>query len=427
MAGGFIFRAMRFGVLFVLVSGVACDQEYERRSWKGKKKRSTTVVEVQELGLGSVSGLLLANAVVESESQASILPTTGGTVLSIHRDEGDVVKRGDLLAVLDNVSLDANAERANAELVRLEQQVKRTRELADQGVVSRRELEDLEYQLSTARTSDREASSTFGETRLVAPFDGVVAARDVRVGEYAGASVVAFQIVDLSALRVVASLPERDLATVRLGQSAKLVSAYDDSIWTTGTVSRIAPVVDATSGTFRVTMSLAPDQQILRPGQFVSVELEVERRENVPVIPRKSIVYEDGRAVVYRMIPAPPPEEDGNDTETKEPWYVGLFQWDGRRDWRERKWGQGGWGDDEDYDDDDESGDAFIAERRTIERGLVDTELVQIISGVDVGDSIVVVGQSNLRDGARIRTTGMSVADNDSQDKPEDKEQEDDE
>ena len=56
----------------------------------------------------------------------------------------------------------------------------RTRELFEQGVVSRRELEDLEHQLETARTSDREASSTFGETRLLAPFDGVVAARDIR-------------------------------------------------------------------------------------------------------------------------------------------------------------------------------------------------------------------------------------------------------
>ena len=83
--------------------------------------------------------------------------------------------------------------------------------------------------------------------------------------------------MDLSALRVVASLPERDLSRVRVGQTAKLISAYDDAVWTTGSVSRIAPIVDSMSGTFRVTLSLAPEQQVLRPGQFVSVELEVER------------------------------------------------------------------------------------------------------------------------------------------------------
>ena len=238
-----------------------------------------------------------------------------------------MVKRGDLLAVLDNVSLDANAERASAERRRLEQQVMRTRELFEQGgrVSSRApKISNTSSRRPERRTARR--ASTFGETRLLAPFDGVVAARDIRVGEYAASSVAAFQVVDLSALRVVASLPERDLSRVRVGQTAKLISAYDDAVWTTGSVSRIAPIVDSMSGTFRVTLSLAPEQQVLRPGQFVSVELEVERREDVAVVPRKSIVYEDGRAVVYRMIPAPPPEEEETEEEVEEsPWYAKFF------------------------------------------------------------------------------------------------------
>jgi multidrug efflux pump subunit AcrA (membrane-fusion protein) len=201
-------------------------------------------------------------------------------------------------------------------------------------------------------------------------------------------------------------LPERDLSKVKLGQSAKLVSAYDDTVWTTGVVSRIAPVVDPGTGTFRVTLSLAPEQHVLRPGQFVSVELEVERRENVAVVPRRAVVYEDGRAVVYRMVVAPPPEEDdeAEEEESSSSWFA-LF-----------KRGE----EDESEDEaEDEAAEKWIAERCPIERGAVDTESVQILSGVDVGDSIIVVGQSNLRDGARVRTPEMSIADSHDEEPPE--------
>lgn len=409
-------KFQKFGLL-ILIGLLGCSGGEEKKDWKGKKVAPVTVVEVELLAKGAVSELLLANAVVESEAQASILPTAGGVVVSIHRDEGDVVKRGELLAVLENVSLDANAERARAELQRLEQQVSRTSELYERGVVSRRELEDLEHQLNTAKTSDREASSTFGETRLLAPFDGVVAARDVRVGEYAGASAAAFRVVDLSLLRVVASLPERDLPKVRVGQSAKLISAYDDAIWTTGVVSRIAPVVDSNSGTFRVTLGLSPEQHVLRPGQFVSVELEVERREEVAVVPRRAVVYEDGRAVVYRMVIAPPPEED-TDAEEEEEESSGWFAMFKGADAEEEE--------DDDEDEDDEA-EKWIAERCPIERGITDTESVQILSGVEVGDSIIVVGQSNLRDGTRVRTPQMSIADSEEEEPSDDVEgQEDD-
>jgi membrane fusion protein (multidrug efflux system) len=414
-AGGVIFSLLRQSGLILLLGLFACSGSDEKEDWQSKKKADpVTVVEVEELGTGTVSGLLLANAVVESESEASLFPAAGGTVIAIHRDEGDAVRKGELLAVLENVSLDANAERARSELARLDQQVQGTRELFERGVVSRRELEDLEHQLATARTSNREASSSFGETRLVAPFTGVVATRDIRVGEYAGASTAAFRVVDLTALRVVASLPERDLGKVKVGQTAKLISAYDSEVWSTGEVSRIAPIVDATSGTFRVTLSLDPNQETLRPGQFVSVELEIERRENVAIIPRRAVVYEEGRAVVYRMVKAPPPEdktdeEKAEDEKKEESWFAKF-----RASRSEEAHAQA-----KEDDDTDEEKEKWIAERCTLERGLVDTVSVQVLSGVDIGDSIIIVGQANLRDGARVQTPEMSVAETDEKD-PED-------
>ena len=370
-----------------------------------KKAPAVTVVELAEVARGDVRDTLAANAVVESEAAADVIPMTSGIVVSLHKDEGDAVRKGDLLAVLDNVSLDASAERAAAEVDRLEGQFTEMEELAARGAVSDRELSDLEFSLRNARTSLREAASTHGQTRLIAPFDGVVAARDVRVGELAGGSTAAFRVVDLHQLRVVAQVPERDLSRVAIGQPAVLTSAYDDEITSTGVVRRIAPVVDSGSGTFRVTIEVDPDQTALRPGQYVGIDIEVDRKPDVTVVRSAAIVYEAGAPVVYVYDVAteddlkPPKsmggmggwggggeEGDAEEEDAEESWWASLFG-----------------GDEEAEEEEEDPADVYVARRRPVEVGLADDELSEIIKGVEVGERVVTVGQSPLRDGVRLR------------------------
>jgi len=356
-----------------------------------------TLVVVEPVARGEVADNLSSSAIVESEAAADIIPATTGVVLSVHKDEGDVVRKGDLLAVLESVTLDAGAERSRAELARVQQQYDEMAQLAARGAVSDRELEDLAYQLQTAKTSAREASRSFGQTRLTAPFDGVVAARDVRVGELTSGSAAAFKIVDLEQLRAVTTLPERDLKRVAVGQSATLTSAYDSESTATGQVTRLAPVIDSTSGTFRVSIELADDQQELRPGQFVNVDLEVDRRRGVVVVPKNSLVYEDGIPVVYRYQPKSEDEEAEDDAEEdaekddEAPWYAGLASFfdDGEAD--------------EETSEEEEPAARFVAERVPVKLGLVDDHFAEIIEGVEEGDQVIVLGQSHLRDGAAVR------------------------
>jgi membrane fusion protein (multidrug efflux system) len=312
-------------------------------------------------------------------------------VLKVLRDDGDKVRKGDVLAILENVSLDANAQRAAAELAKQEAETEKQRSLFAKGAISEKELADAEYLLKSAQTSALEAKHSFGETKLRAPFDGVVAAREVRVGETASGGQRAFQVVDLNRLRVVASLPERDMGRVRLGQTVRLVSAYDAERKGEGTVVRLSPIVDATSGTFRVTIALAPDQSVLRPGQFVEVNIEVDRRVDVLTVPRPAVVYEDGLPVVFHMVEPPPPEEKEASDEKEE----------AETSWWAKK----------DEDEDDDASELDIpkksAKRMSIELGLVDDTSAEVLSGIAQGDLIVVIGQSNLKDGASIRTPEM--------------------
>ena len=389
------------GLLFALVACFGGEQN-EWGDWSKNKLDPVSVVSVAPVALGSVSAYITTNATVESEAQADVLPQTSGRVLKVFKDDGDSVRKGDVLAILENASLDANAKRAQAELAKQEVEVDKLRALYRRGAISKKELSDAEYLLSSAKTSATEATASFGETQLRAPFDGVIAAREIRVGETAGSGARAFQVVDLSRLRVVASLPERDMGKVKLGQKVSLISAYDAERSANGTVVRLSPVIDATSGTFRVTVNLDAGQETLRPGQFVEVNIEVERREQVLTVPRNAVVYEDGLPVLFTMVDPPPPEEESEEDEGKK---SSSIRWGGRS---RRGWGSAS-DDDKDEDEDvvKDTWPRMSAKRVSIDVGLVDKQSAQILSGVDEGSIIVVVGQDNLIDGASIRTLDM--------------------
>lgn len=380
---------MRWAIMVLLVA-TACsfgdDFDPEGKGGDVEQMEPVTVVELAPAEIGGVSDLLVTSATVDSERQADVIPQASGIVRELRVAEGDVVKRGQVLATLENVSLDEGSNRARAELDRLTRDLEATRRLYDQGAASRNDVEQLEFQVKNARSSVREARAGAGNTRLIAPFDGVVASRNVRVGQLAPTGQAALQVVDLDTLRVVASLPERDAGRVKIGQQAELVSAYDSELRSQGTVERIAPIIDAQTGTFRVILKLDANQRSLRPGQYVTVNLVVDRHEGVVVVPKKAVVYEDGAPVLYRLIDAPPPEPDE----------------EGSKDKADKSEGN---------DTDDATPKAppspFVSQRVAVDLGLVDSRYAEIKSGIAAGDQIVVVGQSNLKDGAPIKTPEM--------------------
>lgn len=370
-------RTDLYVALGILIVGLGCRGE---RPDGNEDKVSATLVETQVASRGAIAQVIRTSASVESESRAELIPPTSGIVVKVAKDEGDAVNKGDLLAVLNNVSLDAGATRAQDEVARLKNQRDELIKLRDRGAVSDREVEDVEYQLRSAQVSANEAIQSFGQTKITAPFDGVVAQRSVRVGEFAGSGQVAFVVVDPTSLRVVASLPERDLFRVQLGQRASLRSSYDASVEVQGEIVRMAPVVDPNTGTFRVTVGLDPDQTALRPGQFVSVSLEVSNVADALLVDRHAVGYELGQPFVYVLeTPEPKDEEEASD-DAEEPE-----------------------ADDAEEPATDEA--HYVAKRRYFVAGLMDTDHVEVTEGLKEGEAFVSVGQNLLREGSLVRTS----------------------
>jgi multidrug efflux pump subunit AcrA (membrane-fusion protein) len=144
-------------------------------------------------------------------------------------------------------------------------------------------------------------------------------------------------------------------------------------------------------------LALPKGERTLRPGQFVSASLETERRQAPLVVPREAVVYDDGQAMVYRVaIEEPPKEEAPKDGEEKkegeaeEKGFSFSFGGDGGEGAEEEK-------------EVELPGPYRVARKVPVELGLSDEDTTEIVSGLNPGDEVVIVGQANLRDGARVR------------------------
>ena len=348
------------------------------------------LVQVETIGRGVVADLLISNGVVESEAQADLVPETTGTVVAIKAEEGDRVRKGQVLAILENVSLDAGLARAEAELARAQAELERVNGLHGKGAVSNRELQEAKYAERSAAVALKEAKGTQGHTRIVSPIDGTVSIRELQYGEVGGGQR-AFQVVDLSRLRVVIKLPERDLVRLRVGQEASLVSLYDEETRVPGHVTRISPTVDAQTGTVRVTVALDDPEQVLRPGQFVSVRIEVDRHDDVLVLPRRAVFYEEGDPTVFVVVTDPAACEKKQDDADEE---------------SEEKPKKKGWGKGDEQDAPPEieiPGACRIARKSPVTLGFEGEDDVEMSEGPEEGAQVIVVGQTGLRDETRVR------------------------
>jgi membrane fusion protein (multidrug efflux system) len=349
------------------------------------------LIEAAVVENGSVAKHLVTTGTLESEAQADITPEANGVVTRILVDEGESVEAGQLLAVLASPSLEAGADRAQVELQQARRRAEQSERLHEQGAISDTELQEAREALQTTRASYREATRSRGFANLVSPIAGTVAVRDVRLGELAGSAARAYQVVDLSRLRVIAQLPEKDLGLVKAGLPVMLQGAYDPDSRANGTIERISPVVDPTSGTVRVTIAVDGNTSALRPGQYVKVRIEVGRHNDVMAIPKSAIIWQDGSPLAWRVADAPEDEDEDDEKEGDEGgFFANLF---------------GG-------DDGKEKPDPWAevprrrAEKAALTLGYSDPDLAEITSGLSLGDLIVVTGSEHLRHEAEVKLPG---------------------
>jgi len=154
-----------------------------------------------------------------------------------------------------------------------------------------------------ARAALAQARLRLEEAVLVAPFAGTVASVDINVGELASSAKPAIVLVDLSALHLDITVDEIDIGRIEVGQEVNIALDAFPDVELKGRVTRIDPVGTVVQGvvTYGVRIELEPTEVPIRPGMTANVDILVERREEVLLVPNRAL-RRDGRGKYVEVL-----------------------------------------------------------------------------------------------------------------------------
>ncbi len=337
----------------VLLVGCGGKQEEGGRSARsggmgaGAGTQTAVPVEVTIVARRTISSYIETNGTLEAENEVDIVARVSGPVVQLEAEETMRVSKGQLLARIDPSEIESQLEISRVALEETRLAFERAERLREEELVSLEAFEDARAAYDSAQAQFHGNEIQLGYTSIRAPFSGLIIERYVKSAQHVGVGEPLFRISDFDPLLCPIQVPERNIPNLSKGQGAHLkVEAWPDERFE-ARVLRISPVVQAATGTVRVTLQVAAKGR-LRPGMFASVFLETETHSDAIVIPRAALALESIGDTVYV------------------------------------------------------AGDG-VASRREVELGFREGDWVEILSGVAAGERIVTVGQDALAEGTAIQ------------------------
>lgn len=382
-----------FLLLALLLSGCGSGAGKDGKPDKAAEADPSIPVEVATATRQSVTASFTGTAGLEPENQAQVVAKASGVLLQLLVEEGDRVRAGQLLARLDDERQRLELARAEADLKRLENERRRSDDLFARKLVSGEAHDRARFDLETQKAVADLARLDLEYTRVVAPIDGVISERMVKVGNLIQLQQVLFRIDDFDPLLAVLNVPERELATIHPGQPVRMqVDALPGQAFS-GTVARVSPVVEAGTGTFRATAEFRDPAGRLKSGMFGRVSVIYDQRKDALVVPREALLEADGTAAVY-VLDRNPPAPESKTADDKDKRADGWFaRWFGKSPSDQPKKVE-------------KPAPAWYARRVEVKLGYLSGGDAEILEGLKDGDRVVTVGKNALRDGVRLQVVG---------------------
>jgi membrane fusion protein (multidrug efflux system) len=272
-------------------------------------------VEVVTVRPGTFRETIRGIGTLRAQETVEITPEMAGILRRIHFEEGRPVLKGDLLFTIDDSKLKrqlkerkAGLEQAVARLEIAQKTASRIRKLYKRRTVSQERWDQAETELQAAKAEVRRMKAAveliqerFKDTRIRAPFGGVVSERRADAGDYVTPGQELVTLYDTKNLEAEVKIPERHLFRVRKGQDAELMlPAHPERLYS-GRVTFVGPAVNEKTRDFLVKVLVEDPEGALKPGTFAAVTLILEVRESQPAVPEEALVATRQGYVVFAV------------------------------------------------------------------------------------------------------------------------------
>jgi len=331
-------------------------------------------VEVAAAVRKPINASYSGTAALITDHEAQVTSKTTGVLKKLLVEEGMTVREGQLLAELDDSAAIASVAQAEALMHKADATFAYAEQSIKKSLIPKRDYDQANFDMLSQRAAYQTAKLQLTYTRIVAPVSGVIAERSVKLGNLIQINQNLFRIVGMDSLQAVLNVPERQLGILKPGQIVELQADALGERKFPGTILRVAPVVDAASGTFRVTCEFR-GQSDLKPGMFGRIEIVYDHRPDALTVPRAAVVEEDGETAVFVVDKAPPaaPAKDDKKVEAKPDAKATVAV------------------------------DKFIAHRKLVKVGYSEGDKVEIRGGIDDGAQVITVGRNAVRDGTSVQ------------------------
>lgn len=289
------------------------------------------------------TGNILANEEVELRSEIA------GKITNILFKEGAYVNKGDLLIKINDADLQAQLRKAESKVKLIEDREARQRQLVQNQMISQEDYESTLNDLEAAKAEYDLIKAEIDKTEIKASFSGVVGLREVSEGSFVTTTTVIARLQNLSNLKVDFAIPQKYASLVKKGDEIVFKLSAGDAKYK-ARVYAIEPKIDPSTRTLKLRAICETNYKDLFPGAFVNVEVKLKENENAILIPTVAIVPELKGQSVY------------------------LYR-------------------------------SGIVMPNPVELGLREEKRVQIVSGLEEGDTVITSGILQMRPGVNVQIT----------------------
>jgi membrane fusion protein (multidrug efflux system) len=320
----------------------------------------TPAVEVARVESMTLVDETQAVGSLRSRQGVMLRPEVGGRVKQILFNDGQRVRKGQLMVQFDDQLPQAQLAQSGAELSIAQANHKRNQDLVAQNFISQRSLDESAAALQVSRAKLALAQATLQRLQVLAPFDGIAGLKQINVGDYLKDGADMVNVEDIDAVLLDFRLPERFQTKIRAGQKAQLTVDALPGRPFTAIIQAVDPLIEPNGRSVGVRGCIDNRQQQLRPGMFARVNAVFGSRENALVIPEEAIIPQGGRTFVVKIV-------QGDKPEIK------------------------------------------VSERVAVKVGLRLPGKVEILEGLSAADTVVTAGHQRLqKDGTAVRVVDLS-------------------